>query len=514
MAVLRICEDVMIETAPGKRSFIRTRSSGRRLQLVVVAAAAVMLAAPEAFAQYSSMNMRTGPSINVGPRININPTIRPHIGYDGYDRVRLRPRPYIVRQYDDGPPAEYYDEPPPKFRKKQPSKNAGKKSGPVAAENTYVAKEVLIEVAGNPTDAQADELARRHRLTRVQSQNFALTNSTFFRWRINDKRSVDAVVRELVASGNVKAAQRNNIFKLQQGASSAAAKSEGDPLQYALGKMRLPEAHALSVGADVTVAVIDSGIDVTHPELAGVITGTFDALNNGEGPHPHGTSIAGVIAAHARLMGAAPSSHLLAIRAFGAQKGGAESTSFLILKSLDYALAKNAQIINMSFAGPHDPAIERGLAVAAAKGVVLVAAAGNAGAKSPPLYPATDTNVIAVSATDQSDQLFAQSNRGKYVAISAPGVDILSPAPDGKYQMSSGTSLSAAYVSGVIALMIARNPQMSSSDIRATLTSTARDLGPKGRDDQFGAGQADAFGAVSAVVPAPVAAASDDSSKR
>jgi subtilisin family serine protease len=147
-------------------------------------------------------------------------------------------------------------------------------------------------------------------------------------------------------------------------------------------------------------------------------------------------------------MGTAPSSHLLAIRAFGAQKSGAESTSFLILKSLDYAVAKNAQIINMSFAGPHDPAIERGLAAAAAKNIVLIAAAGNAGAKSPPLYPAADRNVIAVSATDQSDQLFAQSNRGKYVAISAPGVDILSPAPDGKYQMSSGTSLSAAYVSG------------------------------------------------------------------
>jgi hypothetical protein len=79
--------------------------------------------------------------------------------------------------------------------------------------------------------------------------------------------------------------------------------------------------------------------------------------------------------------------------------------------------------------------------------------------------------------------------------------------------MSSGTSLSAAYVSGV-ALMIARNPQVSSVDIRATLLSTARDLGPKGRDDQFGAGQVDAFSAVSTVVPAPVAAASDDASRR
>lgn len=504
----------MIETGKGKQGFIRQASLMRSARSIAVLAVVFNLAVPQAFAQYNGMAMRTGPSMNVGPRININPTIRPNIGYDGYDRVRPRPRPHIVREYDDGPPVDYYDDVSPKYRKKQPNKNAGKKSTPAAADNTYVAKEVLIEVSGTPTDAEADQIARRHRLTRVQSQSFPLTNSTFFRWRITDGRSVDAVVRELTAGGNVKAAQRNNIFKLQQNAAAAAAKPEGDPVQYALAKMRLPEAHALSVGADVTIAVIDSGIDVTHPELAGVITGTFDALNNGEGPHPHGTSIAGVIAAHARLMGTAPSSHLLAIRAFGSQKSGAESTSFLILKSLDYALAKNAQIINMSFAGPHDPAMERGLAAAAAKGIVLIAAAGNAGAKSPPLYPAADRNVIAVTAIDQSDNLFAPSNRGSYVAISAPGVDILSPAPDGKYQMSSGTSLSAAYVSGVAALMIARNPEISSADVRATLMSTARDLGPKGRDDQFGAGQADAFSAVSAVTPAPMAAASDSNAKR
>lgn len=494
----------MIEPGSGERS-PRKKCGIRPLRSMIIAAAVLMLTPPQVFAQYSSsMSMRTGPSINVGPRINVNPTIRysPNLHYDGYNDPG--PRPRVMRNMDAGS-----EDMPPRRRT-----GKAKSTPATTTDGTYVAKEVLIEIAGNPTDAQADELARRHRLTRVQSQSVPLTNSTFFRWRIPDGRSVDAVVRELVAGGNVKAAQRNNIFKLQQGATPAAVKSEGDPLQYALAKMRLPEAHALSVGADVTVAVIDSGIDVTHPELAGVITGTFDALNNGEGPHPHGTSIAGVIAAHARLMGTAPSSHLLAIRAFGAQKSGAESTSFLILKSLDYAVTKNARVINMSFAGPHDPAIERGLAVAAAKGIVLIAAAGNAGAKSPPLYPAADRNVIAVSATDQSDQLFTQSNRGRYVAIAAPGVDILSPAPDGKYQMSSGTSLSAAYVSGVAALMIARNPQLSSADVRATLAATARDLGPKGRDDQFGAGQVDAFSAVSTVVPAPVAAASDDPSKR
>ena len=106
--------------------------------------------------------------------------------------------------------------------------------------------------------------------------------------------------------------------------------------------------------------MIDSGIDASHPELANSIADTFDALGSKEGPHVHGTGVAGAIAAHARLMGSAPEARILAIRAFGAASSGAESTSYVILKSLDYAALHGAQIINMSFAGPKDPLIERG----------------------------------------------------------------------------------------------------------------------------------------------------------
>jgi subtilisin family serine protease len=143
---------------------------------------------------------------------------------------------------------------------------------------------------------------------------------------------------------------------------------------------------------------------------------------------------------------------------------------------------------------------------------VMVAAAGNAGPKSPPLYPGANANVIAVSATDAQDRLFAASNRGGYIAVAAPGVDIFLPAPDEKYQMTSGTSFSAAYISGLVALMLERNPALKPAEVRAILMKTARDLGAPGRDDLFGAGVADAYAAVSAVAAAPampVAAASD-----
>jgi subtilisin family serine protease len=154
----------------------------------------------------------------------------------------------------------------------------------------------------------------------------------------------------------------------------------------------------------------------------------------------------------------------------------------------------------MSFAGPKDALIERGVAAMAAHGIVMIAAAGNAGPKSPPLYPAANPNVIAVSGTDAQDRLFSASNRGNYIAVSAPGDRIPLAVPDAKYDVKSGTSFSGAFVSGIAALLLQRDPSLKPDDVRAILTKTARDLGTPGRDDLFGAGEADAYAAVSAVV--------------
>jgi subtilisin family serine protease len=132
-----------------------------------------------------------------------------------------------------------------------------------------------------------------------------------------------------------------------------------------------------------------------------------------------------------------------------------------------------------------------------------VAAAGNAGPKSPPLYPGAYSSVIAVSGTDAQDRLFEASNRGDYIAVAAPGRNIFLPAPDEKYQMTSGTSFSAAFISGIAALLLERNPALKPDDVRAIIMKTARDLGAPGRDDLFGAGEADAYAAVSAAVIAP-----------
>ncbi len=291
-------------------------------------------------------------------------------------------------------------------RRPQQSNRRRPSGAPPTNERRLVPDEVVIELSNSVSAQQIDALQRRFRLTRIESQTFQLSNTTLYRWRIPDRRSVATVVRALEGDRRVASAQPNYLFILQQN----ETKSEGDPAQYELAKLHLPQAHAIAKGDNVLVAVIDSAVDVAHPELAGSIAESFDVLSAAVQPHRHGTAIAGLIAAHDRLMGSAPGAKILAIRAFDPKDAGAESTTFNILKGIDWASAHGARVINMSFAGPADPAIHRALEAAHKKGIVLVAAAGNAGAKSPPLYPAADPNVIAVSATDADDRLFELSN--------------------------------------------------------------------------------------------------------
>ena len=405
----------------------------------------------------------------------------------------------------------------------QAASQAARASGaPPPSERRMVPDEVVIEIRNTVTSQQIAALQRRLRLTRLESQNFDLAGTTFYRWRIPDRRSVATVVRALEREGAVATAQPNYLFSLQQQAgadtlpdtaqatpakldSAAAPLGKGvrivDPAQYAFGKLHLSQAHGLVQGDDVLVAVIDSSVDTSHPELKGAIAGSFDTLKTPNKPHAHGTGIAALIAGHERLAGTAPNARILAIRAFDPAGNSAEATTFNILKGLDWAAANGARIINMSFAGPSDPAITRSLAAATSKGIVLIAAAGNAGIKSPPLYPAADPNVIAVTATDSADNLYQGANRGRHISVAAPGVDLLVAVPNGGYQISTGTSFSAAEVSGIAALMLQKKPSLTPLALREILEGTAKDLGPAGRDDDFGAGLTDAYRAVSEEAP-------------
>jgi subtilisin family serine protease len=149
--------------------------------------------------------------------------------------------------------------------------------------------------------------------------------------------------------------------------------------------------------------------------------------------------------------------------------------------------------------------LQRSLQAARRRGIVLVASVGNEGPNAAPLYPAADPNVIAVTATDANDRLFAGANRGSYVVVAAPGVDVLVPAPHAEYGLSTGTSVAAAHVSGVVALLLARKPNLDPDAIRALLKSSARALASD-PDNGGGAGIANAYEAIVAADAAPAAA--------
>ena len=353
--------------------------------------------------------------------------------------------------------------------------------------------ECILDIPANVSTATLDAIAARHAMTRLETVDIRLTGRRLHRWRLDGGGSVADMIRAVSRSEpSVAGMQAQFLFSLAQ---TPPAQINGD--QYAPEKLNLPEAHRLATGNRVLIAVIDSEVDASHPDLAGAVTAKFDATDK-ERPHAHGTGMAGAIAGRRTVLGTAPQVGLLTVNAFTTSTREAEGTTFSILKGLDWAATQGARIVNMSFAGPADPRLQDALAKANKKGIVLIAAAGNAGPNSPPLFPAADPNVIAVTATDIDDGLFRGANRGKHIAVSAPGVEVLVPAPNGAYQFTTGTSVAAAEVSGIAALLIERNPALKPADVRRILTSTAKDLGPKGHDSSFGSGLVNALRAVTA----------------
>jgi filamentous hemagglutinin family protein len=373
---------------------------------------------------------------------------------------------------------------------------------PPPGETRFLNNEVVLQVGANISQEQITAVTQRLGLSVIASQTLGSLNRTAFRFRIGDGRSVRDVIRALEANSIVAVAQPNYQYKLAQQTASIPPDGgvrRGDPSQYMMGKLHLDEVHRISAGKDIIVAVIDSEVDGEHSELVGVIAERYATVGDKEKPHAHGTAMVGAISSRDRLLGVAPSAKILAVRAFSETASSADGTTFNIIKALDWAVSQGARVVNMSFAGPHDPSLARALKAAYDKGVVLIAAAGNAGPKSPPLFPGADTNVIAVTATDSEDRLFRQANRGPHVAVAAPGVEILAPAPEASYQLSTGTSIATAHVSGVVALMLERDATLTPEQVRQILESTAADLGPKGRDPQFGWGLVNPQKALTAV---------------
>jgi subtilisin family serine protease len=205
----------------------------------------------------------------------------------------------------------------------------------------------------------------------------------------------------------------------------------------------------------------------------------------------HGTAVAALLvgrADDARLAGLAPGASLAAAGIFGrTRKGEPETTTEWVALGLDWVVARGAEVVNLSFGGPPDAVLERVVGAALAKGVGLVAAAGNEGPDAAPLHPAALAGVLAVTAVDLALAPWPQASRGPHVALAAPGVDVFTAG--GRYR--SGTSYAAPFVTAALALERAR----AGPGAAARVLAAARDLGPPGRDPVFGAGLVQLAGA-------------------
>ena len=362
----------------------------------------------------------------------------------------------------------------------------------------FVPNEVLVTVRRATSKSVDAAVARRFGLKIAGRSVLGTLGARLVRFRIPDGRPVAQVVAALKRDRRVVAPQPNYYYRRQGEVATFKAAS----LQYALAKVDVPSAHALAQGKGVRIAIIDSGVDASHPDLAGAVEATFDA-SGGKAVRAgaHATAVAGIIRARGLMQGIAPKARLLCVRVFaraGKSKTNAATTAS-ILRGIDWALAKRARVLNLSLAGPHDPLLKQGIAVAHDKRAIIVAAAGNGGTKAPPAYPAAYDRVIAVTATDVADRLYASANRGRYISVAAPGVDILAPALGHGHALRSGTSFAAAHISGIIALMIERNSGLTAKQARRALMTAARDLGRPGHDKKFGAGRVDAFKALARI---------------
>lgn len=268
---------------------------------------------------------------------------------------------------------------------------------------------------------------------------------------------------------------------------------------WGVARVKATEAWERSRGAGVKVAVLDTGVDVRHPDLRESLKGWTTAIPGtwaGTDPNGHGTHVAGIIAARDNefgVVGVAPEAEMYSVKVFDRWGRGRISD---IVEGLAWCVENRMNVVNMSFGTSQDSqAMKIAIGKALATGAILVAAAGNEGKPNSVLYPARYEGVLAVSATDERDGLAPFSSYGPEVKLAAPGVEVYSTYKNGTYKKLSGTSMAAPHVSGTAALVLGLNPKQTAEDVRRLLLASAERL--KGlTPDQQGAGLVNAAGAV------------------
>ncbi|MGX2998187.1 type VII secretion-associated serine protease mycosin [Streptomyces sp. JNUCC 64] len=289
--------------------------------------------------------------------------------------------------------------------------------------------------------------------------------------------------------------------------------------QWSHEALRVQEAWRTTKGEGIVVAVLDTGVDDSHPDLTGNILPGKDLIGFGaeRGDRPwarHGTAMAGIIAGHGHgpgnadgVLGIAPEAKVLPIRVIledgdPARKKARDTRGTALAEGIRWAADQGADVINLSLgddsASAHpEPAEDAAVQYALKKGASVVASAGNGGEKGDHVsYPAAYPGVIAATAVDRFGTRAPFSTRRWYATVSAPGEDVVLVDPDRRYYEGWGTSAAAAFVSGATALIRAAHPGLTPAQVKRLLEDTARNPPEGGRDDSRGFGLVDPAAAI------------------
>ncbi|MNS39646.1 Thermophilic serine proteinase precursor [compost metagenome] len=361
----------------------------------------------------------------------------------------------------------------------------------MAAKNGLAAAKAEIVVMTD--SAQAPSVADAKAI-----DSFSFKGTTYHLMTVSSKSAIQKVLGAVRGQKGVRTADANPMMYALGGAPD----DEFYSMQYGMQQKQVPDAWRATKGdPNMIVAVIDTGVDYTHPDLKErVILGQDFTFRPGwifnrkdkDGPmddNAHGTHCAGIIGAIANngvgIAGVAPDSKIMAVKVLGGEGGGSQ---YDVMKGVAYAVTNGAKVINMSLGGTATTSVERKFYEAAvASGALIVAAAGNSadGLGFPAAYP----GILSVGATDSGGNLARFSNHDETMSVTAPGVGILSTIPGNTYAKFSGTSMAAPFVSGVAALVWSAHPEWTAEQVKSHIERTATDKGAPGVDSLYGHGE-------------------------
>jgi len=350
------------------------------------------------------------------------------------------------------------------------------------AEKSNDSARMIVIYKGGTSNLKKSEIEKKHKLSKIRNLNLINGQSVY----IDSNK-----IKELKQDEDIELLVEDHLVK-------TLGKTVRQPRQimpWGIEMINSQNTWNLSTGKRVKIAIVDTGVDVTHPDLSGNIGGGANFVASAKSykdDNGHGTHVAGIVASTNNtigVVGVAPQAKIYSVKVLDKSGTGYISD---IIAGLQWSVSNGMDIVNMSFGSNYpNEAFEAAINAASDAGVIIVAAAGNDGSAVD--YPAAYEKTIAVSATDSGNNLASFSSRGEQVDVAAPGVSIYSTYKGSTYATMSGTSMATPHVSGIIALMLQRDPGMTLDEIRQQFDTGCVDLGPDGRDPYFGCGLLDAL---------------------